>query len=64
MTSWDAEEAAGRVGPVWEEADEEVLGGFLQRENNTGSGTAAEVLRGQSGDFGRSKKVLDKGPPW
>ena len=60
----NAKEAAGRVRPVWAEVDKVVLRGYLQRENSLGSGTAAEVLRGKSGGFGRPKKVLDKGPPW
>ena len=40
------------------------LQGYLQRENSMGSGTRAAVLWVKSNDFGRPKKVLDKGPPW
>ena len=36
-------------------------GGNLQREKYMGSGTAAAVFGGKSGDFGLPKKVLDKG---
>ena len=57
----DAEEAVGRVGPVWAEVDEGVLRGYLQRKNSLGSGTRAAGFGGKSGDFGRPKKVLDKG---
>lgn len=64
VASGGAEEAAGCVGPVWAEVDEEVFGGYLQRENSMGRGTRAAVLRGKSGSFGQPKKVLDKGPPW
>ena len=64
MASGDAKEAVGRVGSVWAEVDEEILRGYLHRENNMGSGTRAAVLWVKSGGFGRPKKVLDKGPPW
>ena len=43
----DAEETAGRVGPVWAKVDENVLRGYVQRENSTGGGTAAEAFGGQ-----------------
>ena len=59
--SGDAGETAGRVRPVWPEVSEDVLREYLQRKNSLGSGTAAEVLGGKSGDFGQPKKVLDKG---
>ena len=62
--SGDAGETAGRVRPVWPEVSKDVLREYLQRKNSLGSGTAAEVLGGKSGDFGQPKKVLDKGPPW
>ena len=57
----DAEEAVGRVRPVWAKVDERVLRGYLQRKNSMGSSTRAAVLWVKSGDFGRPKKVLDKG---
>ena len=60
----DTEEAAGFAQPVWAEVGENVLRGYLQRENSMGSGTTAAVFGGKSGDFGLPKKVLDKGPPW
>ena len=59
--SGDAGETAGRVWPVWAEAGEVVLRGYLQRKNSTGNGTSTTVLWVKSGDFGRPKKVLDKG---
>ena len=62
--SRDAGETAGRVRPVWTEVGENVLQGYLQRKKRMGGGTAAAVLWVKSGDFGRPKKVLDKGPPW
>ena len=62
--SGDARETAGRVRPVWTEVSEDVLRGYLQRENSLGSGTRAAGFGGKSGDFGLPKKVLDKGPPW
>ena len=61
VASADAKETAGRVRPVWAEVGEDVLQGYLQRENSMGSGTTAAVLRGKTGNFGQPKKVLDKG---
>ena len=43
------------------EVDEVVLQVYLQRKNSIGSGTRAAGFGGKSGDFGRPKKVLDKG---
>ena len=59
--SGDAGEVAGHVGPVWAEVGENVLRGYLQRENSMGSGTTAAGFGGKSDDFGLPKKVLDKG---
>ena len=42
--SGDVEEAASRVRPVWAEVGEDVLRGYLQRENSMGSGTTVAVL--------------------
>lgn len=64
VASEDAKETAGRVQPVWAEVGENVLRGYLQRENSLGNGTRAAGFGGKSGDFGLPKKVLDKGPPW
>jgi len=64
VASGDAEDAAGRVRPVWAEVDENVFGGYLQRENSMGCGTTVAVLKSKSGDLDQPKKVLDKGPPW
>ena len=64
MASGNTEEAANRVGPVWAEVGENVLQGYLQRENSLGSGTTASVLWVKYGILGQPKKVLDKGPPW
>ena len=41
----DAEEAVGRVGPVWAEIDEGVLQGYLQSENSMKRGTASRSQR-------------------
>ena len=60
----DVEEAASRVRPVWAEVGEDVLRGYLQRENSMGSDTTAAGFRGKSGNLGLPKKALDKGPPW
>ena len=62
--SGDIEEVTGLVRPVWAEVGEDVLRGYLQRENSMGRGTTAAVLWVKSGGFGQPKKVLDKGPPW
>ncbi len=64
VTSGDAGETAGRVRPVWAEVDKDISWEYLQKKNSMRSGTTAAVFGGKSGDFGRPKKVLDKGPPW
>ena len=62
--SVDIEEVTGLVRPVWAEVGEDVLRGYLQRENSMGSDTTAAGFRGKSGNLGLPKKALDKGPPW
>ena len=64
VASADAKDTSGHVRPVGAEVGEDVLRGYLQRENSMGSGTTAAVLRGKTGGFFQPKKVLDKGPPW
>ena len=59
--SGDIEEAAAMCKPVWAEVGENVLQGYLQRENSLGSGTTASVLWVKYGIWGQPKKVLDKG---
>lgn len=61
VASEDVREITGRVRPVWTEVGENVLRGYLQRENSMGSGTTAAGFGGKSDDFGLPKKVLDKG---
>ena len=61
VASADAKDTSGHVRPVGAEVGEDVLRGYLQRENSMGSGTTAAVLRGKTGGFGQPKKVLDKG---
>ena len=60
VASADAKETAGRVRPVWAEVGEDVLRGYLQKENRLGDRIRGG-FEGKSGDFGLPKKVLDKG---
>ena len=64
VASADAKDTSGHVRPVGAEVGEDVLRGYLQRENSMGSDTTAAGFRGKSGNLGLPKKALDKGPPW
>ena len=44
VASVDVRETASRVRPVWPEVGEDVLRGYLQRDNSMGSGTTVAVL--------------------
>lgn len=61
VASADAKDTSGHVRPVGAEVGEDVLRGYLQRENSMGSGTTAAVLGANPAVLASRKKYKIKG---